>query len=244
MIRITLIVLVVFSQTLSFPLNAAERLCLENVCIGDDVDALDVEWKNVKVDYKIKRSVKALLLNKTVDDLYYEYNEILVTDKKNSEALIPYIIQLKKFDSTVLNKLAKVKAICTSLSLTGEVMNDSVSKLLVTFRAVADQGGRGRLRVVQIEKEFNIYPPHLRPNDKERYISMVQTLQAEYPSLVQQRDIDARALTNEAAFAAYLIGFRFYTDINSPLVFRIRDLADIESIDYDPQRSASCPELE
>jgi len=228
----------------SLNLFAAERLCLENICIGDDVDTLDVKWKKVKVDYKTSRAVKGLLKGKTVEELYYDYNEQLITDQKTLTELVPQIIQLQKFDELVLDKLSKVKAICTPLSLSGEVENNSKTKLLVTFRVIADEGGRGRLRVVQLEKEFNIYPPHLRPRDKEKYVAMEQALKSEYPNLVLVRDIDARANSNEVAFANTLLGYRFFSDVYTPLIFRIRDLADIESIEVDHKRSALCPAVE
>lgn len=218
-----------------------ERLCIENVCIGDNADTLNVEWKSVKIDYKTKRSISAQLKAHTVEETYYDYNELLITDQKNLIELAPYIITLQKFDNDVLDKLAKVKAICTPLSLTGEVENSSRTKLLVTFKAVADEGGRGLLRVVQVEKEFNIYPPHLRPQDKEKYVAMIEALKRSYPNTVVVRDIDARAMSNEVAFANSIVGFRFFSDVYTPLIFRIRDLADLESIDLDPKRSALCP---
>jgi hypothetical protein len=232
--------------TTSFSVQAFEneKLCLGNVCIGDNVDALDIKWKKVKIDFKTNRAVKAHLASKKVDELYYEYNEQLITDKTTLEQLVPHIIQLQKFDGDVLDKLLSVKAICSPLSLTGEVDDDSTSKMFVTFRTVADEGKRGKLRVVQLEKEFNIFPPHIRPTDKDKYVSMVQTLKQDYPGLLMVRDIDARAMSNEVAFANTLLGYRFNSDVNVRLTFRIRDLTDIEPIDVNPQRSAHCPELE
>ena len=223
---------------------AAERSCLENICIGDDVDAIDTTWKTVEIDYKTNRAVKGLLAEKTVDELYYDNYVQLITDQNTLKNLAPKVIQLQKFDASVLETLASVKAICTPLTLTGEIENNSKTKMLVTFRVVADEGGRGRLRVVQLEKEFNIFPPHLRPRDKDKYIAMVAALKSEYPSMVLVRDIDERAYTNEVAFANMLLGYRFFSDVNTPLVFRIRDLADIESIEVDPKRSPLCPAQE
>ncbi|PJF32893.1 MAG: hypothetical protein CUN57_03540, partial [Phototrophicales bacterium] len=111
----------------------------------------------------------------------YEYNELLVTSKTDKEWFLPYVIYLQKFDQNVLNRLSEVKAICTSLQLTGEVDREGDTRLFVTFRAVPDEGRRGKLRVVQIQKQFNIYPPHLRPEDKNRYLALVEALKQEYP---------------------------------------------------------------
>ncbi len=221
---------------------SAENLCLENICIGDDVETLDVTWSPLKLDYKTQRAAKAQLLNNSIDEIYYEFNEQLITDQKTLTELAPYITLLQKFDGDVLKKLAKVKAICSPLSLTGEIENESRTKLFVTFRAIADEGGRGKLRVVQLEKEFNIYPPHLRPKDREIYVAMIDTLKKDYPSTVVVRDIDARAEGNDVAFASSLVGFRFFSDVYTPLIFRIRDLADIDLISDDPKKSALCPE--
>ncbi|TQV86888.1 hypothetical protein [Aliikangiella coralliicola] len=241
----TWFLLATISATLLSPFSTAEdRLCLENICIGDDVDTLQVEWKKVTVDYKTTRAIKTQLKEMSIDDLYYEYNEKLITDKSALEQLAPYIIQLQKFDQVVLDQLSRVKAICTPLSLTGEVENDSKTKLFVTFRVVADDGERGRLRVVQLEKEFNIYPPHIRPGDRDKYVALVDTLKKMHPEMVMVRDIDARASSNKVAFANSVLGYRFFSDVNNPLIFRLRDLTDLESIEFDEKRSAHCPAAE
>lgn len=220
------------------------RVCLENICIGDDVDQLDVTWKSAPIDYKTKRAVDSQLAELSIDELYYEYNETLVTDKKTLKDLAPHIITMQKFDQSVLEKLSRVRAICTPLSLTGEVENESATKLFVTFRVVADEGGRGRLRVVQLEKEFNIHPPHLRPSDKRKYVALMDALKEDYPDFVQVRDIDARAASDKEAFATAIVGYRFFSDVRNPLILRVRDLADFESIEFDQGRSSLCPPVE
>ena len=137
--------------------NASEQasVCMENVCIGDNLEQLNLSWKPLKIEYDLKRTVENQLNKNKVDDIYFEYNEVLVTSKENKEWFLPYIIHLQKFDQTVLDKLKKVAAICTPLALTGEVDREGETRLFVTFRAVPDEGRRGLLRVVQIEKQFN-----------------------------------------------------------------------------------------
>lgn len=244
--RIVLLLSLVFLGTFSTISNAQQgRLCLDNVCIGDDVDQLDLEWVKIEIDYKTKRTIESQLSQSTVDELYYDYNESLVTDQKMLVDLAPYIITLQKFDQSILDKLAKVKAICSPLSLTGEVKDDILDeKLFVTFRVVADSGGRGRLRVVQLEKEFKIFPPHIRPRDKKKHRATFEELKKSFPGIVEVRDIDARAATDEVAFAYALLGFRFFSDARNPLIFRLRDLTDLESIEFDENKSSSCPEIE
>ena len=243
--KIRLMLIIVVSSLMSAAVYAQQgRVCLENICIGDDVDQLDVTWKSAPIDYKTKRAVESQLAQLSIDELYYEYNETLVTDKKTLADLAPHIITMQKFDQSVLDKLAKVRAICTPLSLTGEVDNDSSTKLFVTFRVVADEGGRGRLRVVQLEKEFNIHPPHLRPMDKRKYVALMDALKQEYPGIVQVRDIDARAASDKEAFATAIVGYRFFSDVRNPLILRVRDLSDFESIEFDENRSSQCPAVE
>ena len=244
--RIVLLLSIVVLGFLSTGTNAQQgRLCLDNICIGDDVDQLGLEWVKVEIDYKTKRTIESQLANLSIDELYYDYNEKLITDQKMLEELAPYVITLQKFDQSILDKLAKVKAICTPLSLTGEVKDDILSeKLFVTFRVVADNGGRGRLRVVQLEKEYKIYPPHIRPTDKKKHRETFESLQSQFPGIVEVRDIDARAANDEIAFAYALLGFRFFSDSRNPLIFRLRDRTDLESIEFDENKSASCPAVE
>jgi len=241
-----LLLSLVLSGLVGTATNAQQgRLCLDNICIGDDVDQLNLEWVDVEIDYKTKRTIDSQLSQMTVDELYYDYNETLVTDQKMLIDLAPYVITLQKFDKSILDKLSKVKAICTPLSLTGEVKDDNLDeKLFVTFRVVSDQGARGRLRVVQLEKEYKIFPPHIRPRDKKRHKETFEGLKTLFPEIVEVRDIDARAASDKVAFAHALLGFRFFSDSRNPLIFRLRDTVDLESIEFDENRSASCPPVE
>ena len=219
---------------------AQDSTCIENICIGDDLESLSLEWKPVALNYKISRQVENDLSKQTLDELYDDSNEKIITDKTTLRSLVPYIMHLQKFDASVLEKLRKVRAICTPLSLTGEVKHESRTKLFVTFRAVADEGRRGKLRVVQIEKQFDIYPPHIRPEDKNKYIGLLDALRESYPSMILVRDIDAVVESNKVIFANAILGYRFFSDVSSPLVFRLKDTADIESVDDSKQISKEC----
>lgn len=223
--------------------SAQEGLCMDGVCIGDDVESVNVEWKKIVVKYKEERIYKALRsTEKSIDDLYYEYNETLIADQQTLEELAPNVIQFQKFDETVLNILKKVKAICTPLSLTGEIINQSKDKTFVTFRAVADGGNRGLLRVVRLEKEYAIFPSYQRPSDGKKYLELKKSLKIKHPKLVTVRDIDARAGMDEVAYADAILGFRFFSDVNNPLIFRLIDLEDIEYIEDSKDKSKLCPE--
>jgi len=216
-------------------------VCMENICVGDDLESLQIQFKPIEFDYNLKRRLKNDLAKRTVDDIYEEYYEILITDQATKKQLLPYIIYLQKFDNKVIDLLGRVRAICTPLTLTGEVDREGETRLFVTFRAVPDNGRRGKLRVVALQKQFKIFPPHLRPEDKSRYVAMLEVLKKNYPGLKQVRDIDARPESNEIAFAPALLGFRFYSDVNSPLVLKLQDTEEIEPIDFSPQKSKLCP---
>ncbi|WP_196141078.1 hypothetical protein [Aliikangiella sp. G2MR2-5] len=239
--KLKLMLLAVLALSVSNSAIAQQgRLCLDNVCIGDDVEQLELKWKKVPINYKTSRTVKMQLNDIPVERLFYDYNERLITDSDVLKKLAAHIIVLQKFDQEVLDTLRGVKAICTPLSLTGEVDNGTGEKLFVTFRTVADDGGRGRLRVVQLEKEYKIYPQHLRPSDKERYDELLSNLRSRFEKVYEVRDIDARAESNEIAFAEATLGFRFFSDVRNPLIFRLRDTSDYPSIEFDEGRSALC----
>jgi len=205
--------------------------CMEGVCIGDDVDSLNVTWKKVTLNYYDEKFVETELEGRSVDDVYYDYNERLIADKDVLKEVLPYVIRNQRFDSDVLAALSKVRAICSSLTLTGEVENESKSRLFVTFRAIPDSGKRGKLRVVQIEKQFNVMAPHLRPRDAELFQNIKSELQKIYPSLVVIRDIDGRVNSAEMQSANALLGFRFISDVSNPLVLKLLDDANPEMIE-------------
>lgn len=149
--------------------SVTANLCLDNICIGDDVELLDVDWKSIELTYADEKFVEQQLSDGSVEDVYYDYNERLIADKQLLTQILPYVIRTQQFDQNVLNALSRVRAICSSLTLTGEVVSQSEDRLFVTFRTVANEGRRGQLRVVRIEKQFDIMSPHLRAADRPRY---------------------------------------------------------------------------
>jgi hypothetical protein len=219
---------------------STKELCLQGICIGDDVETLPVKWKPIELSYSDRKFVETELEQRSVDDVYYDYNEHLVADKNVLLELLPFVIQKQQFDGNVLAALSKVKAICSSLTMTGELESESEHRLFVTFRAIADNGKRGKLRVVRIEKVFNVMAPHLRPKDASIYRALRKSLKEEFPSLQIVRDIDGRVNTEELANADVLLGFRFLSDASNPLVLRLIDAADIPLIEFDENISPLC----
>ncbi len=221
-------------------MTQANDLCLQGICIGDDVETLPVKWKPIELTYYDEKFVETELEGRNIEDVYYDYNEQLVADRTILREILPYVIQKQRFDGNVLASLSKVRAICSSLTLTGEVESESEHKLYVTFRAVADEGKRGKLRVVRLEKQFNVMAPHLRPRDADVYRALRKALKEEFPSLQIVRDIDGRANVSAMQSANALLGFRFVSDVSNPLVLRLIDDADITLIEDDENISPLC----
>lgn len=222
-------------------LSAQSDLCLENICIGDDVELLDVEWISIPLTYTDKKFVERQLTDGSVEDVYYDYNEQLVADNQVLKELLPYVILNQQFDRKVLDTLSRVRAICSSLTLTGEVKIDSEDRLFVTFRAIANEGRRGELRVVRLERQFDIMSPHLRGGDRIRYKNKKEELKKRFPQLKTVVDIDGRRATlavhsDEDA----VLGFRFISDSSNPLVLKLIDFADIPMIEEDPKAHPLC----
>ncbi len=218
--------------------SAETKLCLEGICIGDDVDALNAQWVEVVRTYDDDKFIESELGDRKIEDIYFDYNERLVADNQVLKDILPYVIRSQRFDRSVLDNLLKVRAICSSLTLTGEAETKGSHRLFVTFRAVADDGRRGKLRVVRLEKQFNIMAPHLRPNDAEKYRIVKRELKKEYPDLANVRDIDGRVMSNTNSNA--VLGFRFLSDVSNPLVLKLIDTDNIDMIEEDENISVYC----
>jgi len=222
------------------PSISANDLCLDGVCVGDDVERINVTWKPIEVTYLDQKFVETELADRKVEDVYYDYNEQLVADRNVLREILTYVIRNQRFDSKVLGALSRVKAICSSLTLTGEVENESDDRLYVTFRAVADNGKRGMLRVVRIEKQYNIMAPHLRPGDAAAYRSVKKQIKEQFPNVLNVRDIDGRVSSSATQNANVLLGFRFISDVSNPLVLKLLDPSNITMIEEDEEASSLC----
>lgn len=216
------------------------NLCLDNICIGDDIELLNVDWNSIELTYADEKFVERQLSDGTVEDVYYDYNEHLVADKQLLKQILPYVIRTQRFDQSVLDALSRVRAICSSLTLTGEVNNQEEDRLFVTFRAVANEGRRGQLRVVRIEKQYDIMSPHLRAADRPRYKAKQKELKQRFPQLKTVVDIDGRSTSSAMQAADVLLGFRFIGDSFNPLVLKLIDVADIPMIEDDAKAHHLC----
>jgi hypothetical protein len=220
---------------------AAEPYCIDGVCLGVTVDQLQVKWKPLPPSTQEKLDAEAMLRGKDIKALYRERNELLATTEASLRELYPYVIRRQVFDSHVLGKLHEVKAYCSSTTLTGEVLLDSKEKLFVTLRAVPDNGGVGKLRVVGIEKQFDIMASSLRPQDKPKDKAIRAEMKARYPDMVEVRDLDStRPSSVDVSMAGAQIGYRFHSEVSIPLTLRLRDTAEIEMLEESENAHPMC----
>ncbi len=221
---------------------SAADLCLEGICIGDNLETLNVKWKTVPLSYDDEKFVETELAGRKVMDVYYDYNELMVTSDQVLKSLLPYVIHKQRFDQKVLNQLSTVRAICSPLTLTGELEHEGDTRLYVTFRAIADNGKRGALRVVRLEQQFKLNA--LRVRGSKVYKQLKQDLETRFPGLVHVRDIDGRANSAAVASAKAILGFRFISDVSNPLILKLLDVEDIPSIETDENASPLCSKFE
>lgn len=220
---------------------AAQPYCLDEICLGTTVDQVKVKWKDLPPTTQERLDAEAMLVGKDVNTIYQERNELLVAADTSLRELYPYVIRRQVFDNFVLGKLREVKAYCSSTTLTGEVQLDGKERLFVTVRAVPDNGNIGKLRVVGIEKQFDIMASSLRPQDRPKDKAVRVEMKARYPDLVEVRDLDStRQSSVDVSMAGAQIGYRFHSEVSIPLTLRLRDSEDIEMLEVSEQAHPLC----
>jgi len=234
--------LLCFSITLwTATVAAAKPYCLDALCLGVTVDQLQVTWKNQGQTTQEQLDAQAMMQATSAKDIYRERNELLIAADATLHDLYPFVIRRQVFDSRVLTKLREVKAYCSSTTLTGEVVQQGKDRLFVTIRAVPDNGGVGKLRVIGIEKQFNVMAASLRPQDKPRDKALRAELKVSYPDLMEVRDLDStRGSSADISMAGALIGYRFHSELSIPLTLRLRDTAEVEMLEESAQAHPSC----
>ncbi|NQD38500.1 hypothetical protein HPT27_15870 [Permianibacter sp. IMCC34836] len=221
--------------------QAAQPYCLDEICLGATIDQLQVKWKDLPPTTQETLDFESMLQDKKIKDVYFESNELMIASEATLRQLFPYVIRRQVFDNHVLSKLREVKAYCSSTTLTGEVLHEGKDKLFVTVRAVPDNGGVGKLRVVGIEKQFDIMASSLRPQDKPRDKAMRAEMKARYPDLVEVRDLDSTRVSSvDISMAGAQMGYRFHSEVSIPLTLRLRDTADITTLEESDQASPLC----
>lgn len=210
----------------------ANDLCMEGVCIGNDVREINVQWRPISLSAQEQSDDRTLLSARPVKEIFNERNELIVAPNNILTELYPYVVRRQLFDGNVLNKLKGVQAFCTSTTLTGELKNQSEGKVFVTFRALPDDKNQTQLRIIAIEKQFDIMAFSLRPQDREKDKSKRKELKLLYPQMVETRDLDtARPSSADVNFASVLVGYRFLSDVSIPLTLRMRDTADFRMME-------------
>lgn len=219
--------------------------CLLGVCLGDDVRELKVAWVANPPSLQEQLDAKSLMLAQPVKDIYRRRNELMVTTDLVRTELFPYVMRRQVFDATVLNTLAKVQAFCSSTTLTGEVMQENKREhVFVTFRVEPVKGGgSGRLRVVVLEKQFDIMSGVLRPEDRKREMQTREAIRQQYGQVKEVRDLDARFAGNDENFSPILMGYRFYNESRIPFTLRMRDLTEFELMEESKDISPLCKEM-
>ena len=210
----------------------ANDLCMEGVCIGNDVRELNVQWRPITISAQEQSDNATLLSARPVKEIFNERNELIVAPSNILAELFPYVVRRQLFDGNVMNKLNGVQAFCTSTTLTGELKHQGEGKIFVTFRAIPDENNQTKLRIIAIEKQFDIMAFSLRPQDREKDKNKRKELKAQYPLMVETRDLDtARPGSSEVNFASVLVGYRFLSDVSIPLTMRMRDTEDFRMME-------------
>ncbi len=220
---------------------AAQPYCVDGVCLGMNVEQLQVKWKDLPPTTQERLDAEAMLRGQDVKTIYRERNELLVAAETTLRELYPYVIRRQVFDNHVLAKLREIKAYCSSTTLTGEVIREGKEHLYVTVRAIPDNGGVGKLRVVGIEKQFDIMASSLRPQDKPKDKAIRAEMKALYPDMVELRDLDStRQSSVEVSMAGAQICYRFHSEVSIPLTLRLRDTAEVEMLEDSANASPQC----
>jgi hypothetical protein len=209
-----------------------EKYCLLDVCLGDDVRDLNVSWVPNPPTLQEQLDAKALMQARSVSDIYHDRNELLITTDAVRAQLFPYLIRRQVFDASVLNTLTQVQAFCSSTTLTGELVQANKREhILVTFRVEPVKGGQARLRVVVLEKQFDIMSSVLRPEDRKREVLEREAIKQRFSQVKEVRDLDARFAGIGENFAPVLMGYRFFSESRIPFTLRMRDLTDFEMME-------------
>lgn len=221
-----------------------EKYCMMTVCLGDDVRDLNVAWVPNPPSLQEQLDAKSLMLARPVTEIYRERNELMITSDKVRAQLFPYVMRRQVFDASVLQTLQQVQAFCSSTTLTGElVQSNKREHIYVTFRVEPINGSAGRLRVVVLEKQFDIMSSILRPDDRKRELEKRNEIKQSYAQVKEVRDLDARFAGIDENFSPVLIGYRFYSESRIPFTLRMRDLTDFEMMEESRNISPLCKEM-
>ncbi|MBI2381051.1 MAG: hypothetical protein HYV16_09880 [Gammaproteobacteria bacterium] len=220
---------------LAISLNAwaadSNKLCLAEVCIGDDLLKLEAKWVPVAIDGAATQYYANELTRKPARELYKAANQKLIADGKVLNTLLPYVIDAQAFDDKALEELKKVEAFCTSLTLKGELLTGTKERVLVTAQSIPPTAEGMHLRVVRVEMIFDAYHPISRPEQAANVKALTKSLKKQFKGLVEVRDIDDMFLNDKYTDKPAILGFKFSSDVAVPMAIKLRDVSDLPVLD-------------
>lgn len=212
-------------------LAADNKLCLDGVCIGDDLLKLNTEWAPIAMDASASQYYANELQRKAAKDIYKGANLKIVAENKVMVALLPYLIDAQGFDAKAFEDLKQVQAFCSGITLKGQIQLEGSDKVYVTAQVVPPSPDGMQLRVVGIEKVFDAYHPISRPDQEDKVKALRKSLKKSFPVLVEIRNIDDMFLNDQYTDKPAILGFKFSSDVAVPMALKLRDVSDVPGLD-------------
>jgi len=226
---------------LSWAAMAAEdnKLCLHGVCIGDDLLKLDLKWVPLEIGADARQYYDNELQRTSPKALYDKAGQKIVADPGVMSELLPYLLDKQGFDDKGFKALQRVQAFCSNITLKGQLALDGADKVFVTAQSVPPTAQGMQLRVVRIEKIFDVYHPMYRPEQGAKVKELRKDLKKLFPGLIEVRDIDDPFLNDQYTDKPAIMGFKFTSDVSVPMALKLRDVSDVPALD-DNSMAAVC----
>ncbi len=130
-----------------------------------------------------------------------------------------------------IEALKKVQGFCLPMTIKGELKTGSNDKVYVTAQAIPPTADGMQLRVVGIEKVFDIFHPISRPDQEGKVKEMRKTLKKQFPGLIEIRNIDDMFINDQYTDKPVILGFKFSANVAVPMAIKLRDVSDIPTLD-------------
>lgn len=165
---------------LSRVVKAEEKLCLPDICIGDDITQVTVNWIPVT-----NASETLPIVGMTFTE--FRDGEILIDSAHSKE--VNQILALNRFDAATIGALKYIKATCKVFELQGAF--ESKSGLLTRVKIMpflSDDKSSLVFRVVNMQRFF-------AENTEEAIAKIVSLLKENYPTLVEGPSLSEEVVT-------------------------------------------------